>query len=396
MPIPTPFHPRTQALCTSYAWKHWSGYYAVRHYDESPEREYNAVRQAAGLLDVTPLYKYEVHGPEAGAFLDYVLAKRVSTLKEGRITYLCWCDGAGKVIDDGTCWRLAPDRFRLTSASPSWAWLDRHGERFGVQVEDVTDRIAALALQGPTSRAILEAACGGDVAQLRFFGWTRATFEGGVHAIVSRTGYTGDLGYEIWVENRDALALWDTLMRVGRPYGIWPIGLDTLDIARIEAGFLLQGCDYFSALDAVHPAHKSSPFEIGLGWTVQLDREPFIGQRALALEKERGSTWAFVGLEIDWESLERAFDRHDLPPALPKAAWRQRIPLYLEGVQVGYATSGTWSPMLKKNLALATVRRVASAEGTELEIEVLADWERTRVPARVSPLPFFDPPRKRS
>lgn len=368
----------------------------MRHYDESPEREYNAIRQAAGLLDVTPLYKYEVHGPDAVPFLDYVLSKPAGKLKPGRITYLCWCDDEGKVLDDGTCWRMDENRFRLTSASPSWAWFARHAGRFRVEVEDLSDKLCSLALQGPTSRAVLAAACDANLAELKFFGWTGARFSGGVTGLISRTGYTGDLGYEIWVENQHALALWDLLMDAGRPHGIWPVGLDALDMSRIEAGFVLQGCDYFSALETVHPEHKSSPFEIRLDWTVELDRDPFIGQRMLAIEKSRGSRWAFVGLVIDWEALERAYDRHDLPPALPTAAWRQRIPLYLGGRQIGYASSGTWSPILKKNLALGSVHASAAKPGTELEIEVLIDWERMRIPARVTPLPFFDPPRKRA
>jgi aminomethyltransferase len=396
MPLPTPFHARTFELCESYAWKHWAGYYAVRHYDESPEREYNAVRQGAGLLDVTPLFKYDVRGPDAGRLLDYLLSRPVSSLKAGRITYLCWCDDDGKVLDDGTCWRLGPEHFRLTSASPSWAWFARHARGLQVVVDDVSDRVCALALQGPTSRAILADACDADMGALRFFGFTRAGFAGGFDAIISRTGYTGDLGYEIWVENAHALALWDTLMRAGKPHGIWPIGLDTLDITRIEAGFILQGCDYFSAFDAVHPAHKSSPFELRLEGTLVLDRDPFVGQRALLAEKQRGSRWAFGGLVLDWDAYERAFDRHDMPPALPAGAWRQRIPLYRDGRQVGYASSGTWSPTLKKNLALASIENPHGAVGTELEIEILADWERVRIPARVSALPFFDPPRKRA
>jgi aminomethyltransferase len=307
------------------------------------------------------------------------------------------------VLDDGTCWRMDKHTWRLTSASPSWFWFQRHAAGLDVEVRDLSDELAAVALQGPTSRAVLAACADADVAALKFFGWTQATFgaagaggsSGGFPGIISRTGYTGDLGYEIWVDNDHALALWDLLMARGKDHGIWPIGLDALDIARIEAGFILQGCDYHSAFDTAHPASKSSPFELNLDWTVELEREPFIGQRALHLEKDRGSRWAFVGLVIAWDELEAAFARHDLPPALPTAAWRQRIPLYRGMRQVGYATSGAWSPTLKQNLALATVTHEVAAPGNELEIELLADWERTRIPCRVTPLPFFDPPRKK-
>ncbi len=397
MPLPTPFHARTSELCQSMLWKHWSGYYAVRHYDESPEREYNAIRQGAGLLDVSPLYKYEVRGKDAGRLLDYVMSRPVSKLKTGRVTYLCWCDDDGKVLDDGTCWRMGKHTWRITSASPSWFWFARHAAGLECEVIDLSERLAALALQGPTSRAVLAACCDADLEALKFFGWTDATFSAPTPftATISRTGYTGDLGYELWVAPEHALALWDLLMARGRDHGIWPIGLDALDISRIEAGFILQGCDYHSAFDTVHPASKSSPFEIGLDWTVDLDRDPFIGQRALLTEKRLGSRWRFVGLVIDWEALERAFDKHDLPPAIPTAAWRQRIPLYRGMRQVGYASSGAWSPTLKKNLALASVLSEVASPGGELDIELLADWERTRVPCTITPLPFFDPPRKR-
>ncbi|MCC6620000.1 MAG: aminomethyl transferase family protein [Deltaproteobacteria bacterium] len=402
MPFPSPFHARTLPLCTSMAWKTWAGYYAVRHFDASPEREYNAVRQGAGLLDVSPLYKLDVRGRDAGALLDYVLSRPVAKLKTGRITYLCWCDDHGKVLDDGTCWRLGKERWRITAASPAWAWFDRHARGLDVEVVDVTERLAALALQGPTARAILIAA-GADVGDLRFFGWRHVTLAhpasglGSIEATVSRTGYTGDLGYELWVDPAHALALWDILMAAGKPLGIWPIGLDTLDITRIEAGFILQGNDYYSAVDALTPANTSSPFEIGLGWTVELERDPpFIGQRALIAEKARGSPWAFVGLVVDWPALEAAYARHDLPPSLPTAAWRARVPLYRGVRQIGYASSGTWSPILKQNLALASVFSEVAAPGSELDIEILVDWERARVPAVVTPLPFFDPPRKRS
>ncbi|MFT7582906.1 MAG: aminomethyltransferase [Myxococcota bacterium] len=397
MPHPTPFHPRTQALCESYAWKHWSGYYAICHYDESPEREYNAIRQAAGLLDVTPLFKYDITGKDAGRFLSYVLAKPVDRLKVGRITYVCWCDDDGKVLDDGTCWRLAKRHYRLTAAAPSFAWLLQHADPFDVEVVDLTDKIAAVALQGPTSKAIIEATSDVDVAKLGFFGLTSATFGGDspFTGIVTRTGFTGDLGYEIWVNNGDALALWDLLMRVGKDHGIYPIGLDALDITRIEAGFILHGCDYTGAHDAVIESQKSSPFELGLDWTVKLDRGPFIGQRALKAEKARGSAWAFVGLDINWEATEAHFARYDLPPNIPTHAWRDGIPIYRGMRQIGRATSGTWSPVLKKNLALATVQADAAIPGQIVDIEVTVEWERARVPATVCALPFYDPPRKR-
>jgi len=399
MPSPTPFHPRTQPLCETYRWKEWAGYYAVCIYGYSAEREYNAVRQGAGLLDVTPLMKYDVAGKDAARFLSRVMVRDIEKLKPGRMTYLCWCDGAGKVLDDGTCANLGDGRFRVTSAAPAFWWLKRHAGPFDVTIEDITERIAAVALQGPTSRDVLKNVVTGiDMDALKFFGIAEGEI-GGAPGWVSRTGYTGDLGYEIWVANEHALVLWDALIDGGKHLGIEPIGLDTLDITRVEAGFILRGVDYAGAQDAVIEAHKMSPFELGLDWTVKLkDRDPpFVGQPALEREqRERSSRWAFVGLDIDWPSIERLFERHTLPPHVPCGAWRTPVPIYFDGRHVGRATSGAWSPILKKNLALATVEAHLGRPGTVVDIEWTAEWERRSVPAVVTKTPFFDPERKRS
>jgi aminomethyltransferase len=399
VPLETPFHPRTQAACLTYKWKDWAGYHAVCRYGLSPEREYNAVRQASGLIDVTPLFKYEVRGPEAGRFLSRVLVRDVSGEKVGRMRYLCWCDGDGKVLDDGTVARLGEDHFRLTSAAPAMHWLGRHAEPFDVAIEDLSATMAAVALQGPTSRDLLRRVSDADLDALRYFAVTPTRFEGGGEGWLSRTGYTGDLGYELWVENDRALALWDALMAEGKAFGIEPVGLDALDILRVEAGYILRGVDYTPANEALIEAQKSSPFELGLGWTVKLDGRSIdcVGQRAL--EREKGgeqSTWAFAGLEIDWLAVERLHARHGLPPQVPAAAWRASIPIHADGKQVGYATSGTWSPVLKKNLALVTIEPGYAAPGTPVFIEQTVEHVRTTVPATVTKTPFFDPERKRS
>jgi aminomethyltransferase len=395
MPQTTPFHARLAPLCESWRYKHWSGYIAPCVYGESPDREYNAIRQGAALLDVTPLYKYAVRGPDAAALLDYVLTRAVSKLRPGRMAYVCWTDDGGHILDDGTCARLAPDHFLLTSGAPAYGWLSRHADGFTVDIAEITDRKAALALQGPTTRDLLRAFVTPDPADLPFFGIREVRF-GDVPGWLSRTGYTGDLGYELWVDNADALALWDTLATHGPAHGLVPVGLDALDISRIEAGFVLRGVDYTGAHEALIPSQKSTPYELGLGWTVKLDRAPFVGQAALRAEKDRGSAWAFVGLVIDWEALERLCDSYGLPPQLPSAAWRAAVPVFRDGRQVGRATSGTWSPILKKNLALATVEAPLGAPGTVVAIEVTVEWARHTLPATVTALPFFDPPRKRS
>jgi len=400
MPIPSPFHERTQPLCTSYRWKDWAGYCAVCSYDTTHEREYFAFRESAGLLDVTPLYKYEVSGPDAAALLGRMMVRDVTKLKVGRVAYSCWCDDDGKVIDDGTVSRLGESHFRVTAADPTLHWLLELSRGFEVTIEDSSTRLAALALQGPTSRKILRDASdagSSDVDALKFFGVTRATVQG-VPVWISRTGYTGDLGYEVWVERENALPVWDALMAAGRPHGIEPVGLDALDVARIEAGFVLLGIDYFSSQKVVLEARKSTPHELGFGWMVDLERGNFIGRDAIAAEKKRGSVWQLVGLEVSWEELEQLYAGFNLPPSLPATARRDALPVYADaedGRQVGQATSHTWSPLLKKYLAIASVRRGFEAKGTKLQIEHTVEYERRKVTATVAPLPFYDPERKR-
>ncbi len=395
MSRPTPFHPRTSALCTSLRWKEWAGYHAVCSYGTLHEPEYHAVRQAAGLLDVTPLQKFDVSGPDAAEFLAYVSARDVRKLKVGQVGYGCWCDERGKVLDDGTVTRREEQRFRVTSADPSWAWFQRHARGFDVVIEDVTERIAALALQGPRSRAILEDVCdGGDVGALGFFRAT-STRIAGVPVDVTRTGYTGDLGYELWMPAEDALTVWDAVTEAGAPHAMLPMGLDALDVCRVEAGFVLMGVDYFSARRCLIDSQTSTPYELGLGWTVHVKRGPFLGRDALRAEKAAGSAWGFVGLVVDWDALEALYDSFGLPPQLPTHAWRDAVPVYHEGVQVGQATSGAWSPILKQDLALASVHGRHAQPGRRLELEVTVEYRRRTVPAVVTATPFFDPERKR-
>ena len=396
MPIPTPFHERTSALCVSLFWKDWSGYHAVRSYDTTHEREYFTLHHAAGLIDVSPLYKYEVTGPDAAAFLAYVTVKDIRRLKVGRVTYLCWCDDHGKVADDGTVSRLGQDRFRLTAAEPAGAWLMQRAAGYRVQIVDVSASVAALSLQGPTSRAILkEITAGADLDALRYFGVTEASLAG-IPVHISRTGYTGELGFEIWIPAQEALAAYDALMTAGRPHRIGPVGLDAMDMTRIEAGYIMNGVDYFSAHHCLLESRKSTPYELGLGRTVDLQREPFVGQEALKAEVARGSAWAIVGLVYDWDEFEALFAAVGLPPQVPAGAWRSPVPVYSEaGRQVGYATSGSWSPLLKKNLALASVRAAHAAPGTKLKIEVTVEFHRRLVTATVTKMPFYDPERKK-
>jgi len=377
-------------------WKDWAGYYAVCSYDHSHEPEYFAIRHAAGLIDVSPLFKYEVHGPDAADFLSRLTVKNLAKLKVGRVTYLCWCDDDGKVVDDGTASRLEEDYFRLTSAEPAFSWLERFRRGYEVTIEDSTDRIGALALQGPNSREILKQATDGDLDNLKFFGNLRCTLDG-AEVWITRTGYTGDLGYEIWVEREDAEAAYDVVMSCGEAYGILPAGMDALDVTRVEAGFIMNGVDYFSAQHCLVEARKSSPYELGLDWTVQLKRDNFIGRNALLREKTAGPKRKLVGLDISWSELEEIFAGYGLPPEICSQAWRDGRPVYdRDNRWIGQATSGAWSPTLKKNLALAQVEEAAAEEGNTLKIELTAEYRRHTVTATVVSPQFFNPPRKRA
>ena len=269
---------------------------------------------------------------------------------------------------------------------------------YDVALEDVSEQVAALALQGPTSRDILKQVCDADLDELKFFRTTSAQLDG-FPVWISRTGYTGDLGYEIWVDNEHALKLWDALMAAGRNYALRPAGLDALDVSRVEAGLVLKNVDYYNALHVLIADRKSTPYELSLGWTVQLDREPFNGQKALKREKENGSEWAFVGLDIDWPETEALYKRYGLPPEVGSAAWRMSIPIYSDAgheKQVGYATSGTWSPILKKNVALATIRTGYHKVGTQVQFEMTVEHTRHTVTATVHKPQFFNPKRKTS
>ncbi len=377
------------------AWRRWAGYVVASSYELSHDREYHAIRSAAALFDVSPLYKYLITGPDAARLLDRIVTRNVSKAKVGQVLYTPWCDAEGKQIDDGTISRLDEQTYRLTAADPNLRWLHLNAAGLDITVADVSDRTAALSLQGPNSRAILQIAAEIDLTGLKYFHLVHARIRG-MPVTISRTGYTGDLGYEIWVDADQAVPLWDALIETGSPYGITPAGMLALDVARIEAGLLLIEVDYFSSRHALIEAQKSSPFELGLGWTVALDKERFNGQAALAAEKRRGAAWQFTGLAVDWESLERLYAEVGLPPRLPTQAWRTSVPIYGNGRrQVGYATSGGWSPLLKQYLALAHLEAPFARTGTALRMEVTVEHRRKQATARVTPLPFFNPDRKR-
>jgi len=391
----SPFHARTAPLVRAQTWRRWAGHQMASAYDAHPDREYAAIRNAAALIDVSPLYKYRISGPDAMRLLDRVITRDMRKLKPGQVYYTPWCDAHGKVIDDGTVTNLGGGAFRLTSADSSLRWLHMNAAGMNATIEDISEKVGALSLQGPLSREILSRAAAIDLSSLKYF----RMIEGKIRDIpvaISRTGYTGDLGYEIWVEAGRAVDLWDALMEAGKPYGITPSGVWAMDIARIEAGLIMMDVDYFSSHHALIEARKSTPYEINLGWAVSADKGPFNGRRALASERARGPEWNFVGLEVDWVSFEELFRTHGLPPQIPNVAWRASAPIYIEGRQVGYATSGCWSPLLKRSLALAHIRAPHFAPGTEVKLEVTVEHRRELAEAVVRKLPFYDPERKKA
>jgi aminomethyltransferase len=385
----TPFHERTAALCASHAWRRWAGYVVASSYELSHEREYHSIRSAAALFDVSPLYKYLIRGKDAAKLLDHIAPRDITRVQVGQVVYTPWCDAAGKVLDDGTIARLDETTFRMTAAEPNLRWLQDNAAGLDVAIEDLSESIAALSLQGPSSRAIL------DEIDLKYFRLAQTKL-GGIPVTVSRTGYTGDLGFEIWCSSRDALAVWDLLIEKGTPYGMTPAGMLALDVARIEAGLMLIDVDYVPARKALIEGQTSSPFELDLRWAVNLKKERFVGREALAAEAAREPQWRFVGIEIDWESLERLYAEVGLATRLPATAWRTSVPIYAGDEQAGYATSGGWSPLLKKYIALAHLRASWAAPGTQLEIEITVEHRRKRAAARVVKKPFFDPERKRA
>ena len=394
MPIGTPFHERTFPLCESLNYREWSGYYTVSAYETHHEHEYNAIRNAAALIDISPLFKYRVTGQDATRLVDRIITRDLRKVSVGQVVYTPWCDEQGKVIDDGTVSRLEENVYRWTAADPSLRWFTQNAAGLDVQLEDISESVAALALQGPTSGRLLKTVVDGvDIANLKYFRVTKGAIAG-VPVEISRTGYTGDLGYEIWVDTDQALKVWDILVDRGRPFDIKPAGMLALDVARIEAGLLLIDVDFNSSKKALVDEQKYSPFEMGLDRLVDLDKNRFIGRQALINEAKHGPAKQIVGLEIDWSEVERHFEAVRLPPSVSPMASRVSVPVYANGSQIGKATSTTWSPLLKKMIALATVKSEFAKPGAQIEIEITVEAVRYPVSAKVAKTPFYNPKHK--
>ncbi len=393
MPIGTAVHERTLALCESLNYREWSGYYAVSVYEMHHEHEYNAIRNAAALIDISPLYKYRVTGRDATKFINRVITRDINKVAVGQVIYCCWCDEQGKVIDDGTISRIEENVYRWTAADPSLRWFTQNALGLDVHIEDISDRVAALALQGPTSAKILKKISDAPIEKMKYFRFASSKIAG-VPVDVSRTGYTGDLGYEIWAPWNDAVKVWDAVMAGGREFDVHAAGMLALDVARVEAGLILIEVDYFSSKKALIEAQKFTPYEINLGRLVDLKKEHFIGKKVLEEENRRRPQRQLVGLDIDWTDVEEKFDSAGLPPQAPSMASRVAVPVYAGTAQVGKATTTAWSPTLKKMIALASVSSANAAAGSKLQMELTVEAVRHRVRATVAELPFFNPKRK--
>ena len=378
--FPTPFHSRTSKLNVLNDWGRWKDYTTANAYFDT-SLEYFASRNSCAVFDLTPMTKHLISGPDALPFLERLMTRNVSKLKPGRVGYSVWCNDDGRVIDDGTIFHLRPGVYRLCSQEPQIDWLLTSTLGFDVDIHEDTHEVAGLALQGPTSCAVLKKMQLAGIENLTPFGITHFPFEG-AELMISRTGYTGDLGYELWIDPSHAELLWDRLFEAGRLHGITPMGSHALEMVRIEAGFILAGEDFLPANEAVRPTHTRSPFELGLGWLVDFNKTNFTGRRALLEEQRKGSRYNLVKLDIEGNK-----------PA------HQSFIFTRDEKFAGTVTSATWSPSAKANIALASLETPHGKPGEELVAEIYYQrelkWNRVMAPCRVVTDVFFDPPRRR-
>jgi len=393
----TPFHPRTSAANHTGLWSHWSGYLAADKYQMADKFEYFAIRNAAAVIDTSPLYKYRIAGMDAERFLAGVLARDIRKCRPGQAHYTLWCDEEGYVVEDGVILRYSDNEFLLSAAEPNLAYLQDLTGRMSVEVEDVSDQYGALALQGPYAREIL-GQLAPEVEGIGYFHLTPAKI-GDAAVTISRTGYTGDLGYEIWVDRNDAVKVWDAVFEVATPYGVVPAGQTALLITRIEAGLVLIDVDFYSSRYAWNDDQRTTPHELGMGWMLrdlETDDRAFIGRRAIERELRDGtSRWKTVGIMVDWHDWDRLYNERGVIPPKDHTPEHGGMMMYDDRLQrIGYTPSFVYSPMLQRHIGIARVRPEHAALGSEVGLEVTIDHRYDVVKANVSRLPFFNPPRK--
>jgi len=395
----TPFHSRTSVLNEGQRWEDWEGFLTATMYGLDHLMEYNTIRLGCGLFDVSPLHKYEVRGPDAQALMQRMVVRNLAPSRPGRAFYTVWCDDNGKVVDDGAVFHVAENHLRLTSTLPNLEWLIDNSTGFDVSIEDVSEELVGISLQGPTSRDLLQKLTSVDLSSLKFFQCVSADVSG-APTLISRTGYTGDLGFEVFVKPDDAEKVWDSTMTLAQDYQMRPCGLVALDMVRIEAGLLQIDAEFISAKQTLFEVQTISPLELGVGWMVKLKGDFFIGRDALIKEKENGtSRWNTVGIELDVTYIEKYFKEFSMPLHLPEASWNEAIPIYSDEAQedhIGRGTSGMWSPLLKKYIVIARVSPKYAKLGSRFWIEEVIESKSFSIPATVVKMPFFDPPRKRA
>jgi aminomethyltransferase len=393
----TPFHDRTSAANVSGLWEHWSGYLVAQKYQLSEKFEYFAIRNSAGLFDSSPLYKYRIHGPDAEAFLGGVLARDIRTCAVGHGQYTAWLDDGAYVVEDGVIFRNAADDYLLTCAEPNHAYFSGLVGRRRVTIEDVSEASAVLSIQGPYARDIL-GSIAPQVCDLPYFGLTQAKVAG-ADVTISRTGYTGDLGYELWIPTDKAVAVWDAVTEASAGRGVIPFGLIALSMARIEAGLLLLDVDFGSSRYAWTDANRSTLVELGLGWMVRdlaADDRTFIGRAALERElRDKTSRWKLTGLVLDWQDYDRHYDAAGLIPPKDHTPVEDEYYVYDDGgTQLGYATSLMYSPMLQRHIALARVPLDRTKPGSKVKLELPVNHHYEYFDAAVSRLPLYNPDRR--
>ncbi|MDJ0910187.1 MAG: aminomethyltransferase family protein [Woeseiaceae bacterium] len=380
--LESPFNAKQSELDTLNKWHEWKGY-TVPDALYCAEMEYFAIRNSTAVFDLTPMTKYRISGPDAKAYLDRLVTRDMNKVAPGRVAYAVWCDDRGQVIDDGTIFHLNEGEYRLCSQERHFAWLMDATLGFDVDVRHETEDVAALAVQGPTSYSVLSAMGIEGLDALKPFGLIHVDFEG-AELMVSRTGFTGDLGYELWVAPEHAEALWDALFEAGQLYGIRAIGTDALEMARIEAGFLAAWHEFLPADETVRTGRTRSPLELGLNWLVDFKKPNFNGRSALAEEKRSGSAWRLVKLDI--EGNKPAHNAY----IFAKEKRNKR--------EIGFITSAMWSPVCKQNIALGTVQMPHGAPGSTVWVEIYYQremhWNRQMAEARVVDKPFWFPPRR--
>jgi aminomethyltransferase len=380
--LQTPFHERARDLSQNDNFVPWAGYTTVDVFT-TMEQEYFAIRNAATLYDLTPMVKYRVVGRDAERYLNRLVTRDVRKVRNGRVSYVVWCNDEGHLIDDGTIFRFGDQDFRICTAERQLDWFLDSAIGFDVKIEEITSEVAALSLQGPTSCYVLKKLGLAGIEQLKPFE-LREFDAGGRPLMVSRTGFTGDLGYELWMRPEQAAGLWDDLMTAGRSRGIRAIGSQALNLARIEAGFLMPNVDFVSAEHTIRMHRERTPYELGLGWLVDLDKPHFNGRRALIRQSTSGVRRMLVGLDVDGNK-----PAHN---ALLYASAKDEK-------ECGFVTSAMWSPTCKRNIALAILDAPHFAMGSEVFADIYLHrelvWERRMVTARVVERPFFAPERRR-